>query len=82
MIKFITFYSGLLTNDGILVIEDIQSYDWIELLIGAVPNELKQYIKVYDLRKIKQRYDDIVFVIDKTSTILPKVFSISCYNEL
>jgi len=28
---------------------------------------VKQFIKVYDLRKNKNRYDDIVFTIDKSN---------------
>ena len=54
-----------MTDDGILIIEDVQEYEWIEILKLAVPDHLKNYIKVYDLRKNKNRYDDIVFSIDK-----------------
>jgi hypothetical protein len=54
-----------MTNDGILIIEDVQSMDWLEVLVNTVPEHLKQYIKIYDLRDIKGRYDDIVFTIDK-----------------
>ena len=65
MIKFIKLYSQIMTDDGILIIEDVQEYEWIEILKLAVPDHLKNYIKVYDLRKNKNRYDDIVFSIDK-----------------
>ena len=54
-----------MTDDGILIIEDVQSFDWIDTLKDEVPAHLKQFIKVYDLRKNKNRYDDIVFTIDK-----------------
>ena len=54
-----------MTDDGILIIEDVQDWDWINILKNEVPAELKQYIKVYDLRANKNRYDDIVFTIDK-----------------
>ena len=67
MKTFIKLYSQLLTNDGILIIEDVQSYDWLELLTNETPDHLKQYIKTYDLRKNKNRYDDIVFTIDKSN---------------
>ena len=30
------------------------------------PKNLKEFIKSYDLRNIKGRYDDIVFTIDKS----------------
>jgi len=65
MLKFIKLYSQIMTDDGILIIEDVQDYKWIDILKLAVPNNLQKYIKVYDLRQNKGRYDDIVFTIDK-----------------
>jgi len=65
MIIFIRNFSRLLTDDGILVVEDVQYLDWIPELTLAVPVELQKYIEVYDLRANKGRYDDIVFVINK-----------------
>ena len=64
MIQFINLYSQIITDDGILIIEDVQSWDWI---VKTVPDQLKQFIKVYDLRANKNRYDDIVFTIDKSN---------------
>jgi cephalosporin hydroxylase len=66
MLKFIRLYSKLMTDNGILIIEDIQSWDWIKILTNIVPFHLRKFIKVYDLRKNKDRYDDIVFTIDKS----------------
>ena len=65
MKKFITLYSQIMTDDGILIIEDVQDWDWIEILKKEVPEHLKQYVKTYDLRANKGRYDDIVFTINK-----------------
>ena len=65
MLNCIKLYSNLLTDDGILIIEDVQSLNWIAILENAVPEHLKKYIKSYDLRQNKNRYDDIVFTIDK-----------------
>lgn len=65
MIAFIQLYSQIMTDDGILIIEDVQSADWLQILYNAVPEHLKQYVKIYDLRQNKNRYDDIVFTIDK-----------------
>ena len=67
MIQFISLYSQIMTDDGILIIEDVQSIDWIDTLKNAVPEHLKPFIKVYDLRPTKNRYDDIVFTIDKVN---------------
>jgi cephalosporin hydroxylase len=66
MKQFIKLYSQIMTDDGILIVEDVQSIDWIDILTNEVPEQLKQYVKVYDLRENKNRYDDIVFTIDKS----------------
>jgi hypothetical protein len=65
MKQFIKLYSQILANDGILIIEDVQSWDWIEILEKEVPEHLKPFVKSYDLRGNKNRYDDIVFTINK-----------------
>ena len=65
MIQFIQLYSQILADDGILIIEDVQSWEWIDILKSVVPEHLKNFIKIYDLRPNKGRYDDIVFSIDK-----------------
>ena len=67
MIQFIKLYSQIMKDDGILIIEDVQSLDWIDILSNVVPEHLKPFIKVYDLRSNKNRYDDIVFTIDKSN---------------
>ncbi len=67
MKQFIKLYSQIMTDDGILIIEDVQSWDWINILKNEVPQHLKQFIKIYDLRPNKKRYDDIVFTIDKSN---------------
>lgn len=65
MKQFIKLYSQIMTDDGILIIEDVQSWNWIDILKNEVSEELKPFIKIYDLRPNKNRYDDIVFTIDK-----------------
>ena len=64
MILCIHLYSPLLTENGILIIEDIQAKKWLNILTNITPNHLKPYIKTYNLKKIKNRYDDILFTID------------------
>jgi hypothetical protein len=64
---FIKIFTPLLKDDGILIIEDVQDYNWIGKLYNVVPDELKQYVKTFDLRKNKGRYDDIVFTINKST---------------
>ena len=65
MKQFIKLYSQIMCDDGILIIEDVQSWDWIEILKNEVPENLRKFIRVFDLRPNKNRYDDIVFTIDK-----------------
>ena len=65
MIQFINLYSKLLKDDGILILEDVQAPEWFDVLKDECPEELKKYIVTYDLRFIKNRYDDLVFTIQK-----------------
>jgi len=64
MIFFIKNYLPMLSDNGIFVIEDIPSIEWINILSNLVPEKMKKCIRVYDLRKNKNRYDDILFTID------------------
>lgn len=65
MQTFIKLYSQILTDDGILIVEDVYEWDWIEKLSEAVPDDLKDFVYIHDLRANKGRYDDILFIIDK-----------------
>ena len=64
MISFIKLYSECIAEGGILIIEDIPSIYWIDVLKQMVPDALKPYIKVYNLIGTKNRFDDILFTID------------------
>jgi cephalosporin hydroxylase len=48
---------------GIFVIEDVVEDLVIEQLKAATPFHLREYIDVVDLRNIKGRHDDLMFVI-------------------
>lgn len=63
--NFVEFYSPLLKENGILIVEDVPDINWLECLKSKTPEHLKPYIKTYDLRKNKNRYDDIIFTINK-----------------
>ena len=67
MKDFLKLYLQVMADDGILIIEDVQSWKWIEILEKEVPKHLKPFIKIYDLRANKGRYDDIVFTVDKSN---------------
>lgn len=66
MIFFVKYYSQILTDDGVLVVEDVQDINWCNTLTENTPDELKKYIKIHDLRNNTGRWDDILFIIDKT----------------
>jgi hypothetical protein len=69
MKQCIRLYLPLLTEHGVLIIEDVQSIDWFEELTAEVPAELLPHVKTYDLRSIKNRYDDLVFTVNKKSAV-------------
>ena len=68
MIRFLSLYLPLLNpNDGILVIEDLQDYNWGHVLMQAVqnidPHGRKYKPCIVDLRFRKNRVDDIMFIV-------------------
>ena len=65
MIFFVTHYLPLLNETGVLVIEDIPDITWINILIQNVPEEYRNFIQIEDLRHVKNRWDDIMFIINK-----------------
>lgn len=62
---FIKYYFPKLNDGGILIIEDVQDVSWFEELINETPEEYRNNISCIDLRHIKGRYDDLLFVITK-----------------
>ena len=66
MKKAIELYLPILKDDGILIIEDLRDVKWFEDLESVTPKKDKKYIKKFDLRKNKNRWDDILFVIDRS----------------
>lgn len=58
-------YSKLLKKGGTLIIEDIQNFDSIEPLMSSLKPEEYDSIQVYDLRPIKDRWDDLLIVLTK-----------------
>lgn len=63
--SFISLYLDLLTENGILIIEDVADINWLDELKKVTPIKYQKYIKTFDLRSKKNRFDDIIFVIDK-----------------
>ncbi len=61
----ITSYLSLLNRGGVLIIEDIQDIYFVENLEKCVPNSSEFQVEIIDLRAIKNRYDDILFVVKR-----------------
>ena len=61
-------YLNKISTNGMLVIEDIQDFHWTNILKRQIPEGFK--VDVYDLRKVRDRYDDILMTIRKSRTVL------------
>ena len=68
----IDLYLDVLKVKGTLVIEDIQSFEYIEHIKSRIPkSDLYEYeFKVHDFRSIKNRYDDLIITIHKKEKII------------
>lgn len=65
MLSFIELYLPKLNQGGVLVIEDVQSVDWMPILKDRFINvkTTDDESMVIDLRASKGRYDDLMFVV-------------------
>lgn len=65
MISCINLYVPKLNTGGILVIEDVQSMDWMTTLKDTFlkVKQKNDDFEIIDLRSTKGRYDDLMFVI-------------------
>jgi hypothetical protein len=66
MVYFIQNYIQLLCVDGILIVEDIQDINWCDTFKKYVPNGFTY--EIFDLRHIKNRWDDIVFIVKNNNS--------------
>ena len=58
-------YSKLLKKGGILVIEDIQQFEYCDILLSMKLDFEYESLEVIDLRENKNRYDDLLVVLKK-----------------
>jgi predicted methyltransferase len=54
-------YLNKINQNGMIVIEDIQEFNWTNILRRLIPEEFS--VEVKDLRRIRNRYDDILMII-------------------
>lgn len=62
---FVQKYPAKLKHNGVLVVEDIREIEWTYRLMELLPDELRKYTTIYDLRTVNGRFDDIAIVIDR-----------------
>jgi cephalosporin hydroxylase len=63
---FLRLYLPLLNKGGVAVIEDVQDVQWFAALEAEVQKAEGEFVsEQVDLRSVKGRYDDLVFVVRK-----------------
>ena len=60
------YYSNILVKNGLLIIEDIPVYEWIEEILKEIPENILFNYQIFDLRDKKYRHNDIMLCILKT----------------
>lgn len=58
-------YLSLLKSKGLMVIEDIQDVNLISIILSHMDLSTKDKVLVFDRRNIKNRFDDIMIIIQK-----------------
>ena len=82
LIKFIKTYLNYLTYNGILLIKNIQSVRYIQVLKNATPLIYHKFIEAYDIREVYGKYDDVIYVINKSSNEVPNEVLNEVPNEV
>jgi hypothetical protein len=58
-------FTRLLSDKGVLVIEDVQDIQWCDDITEEFKNHGKGYTRVIDHRHVKNRYDDIMIIFER-----------------
>lgn len=69
-VAFLNLYLPLLARGGILIIEDIADFNYLAKFKAVVEDYERRTsngysVRMYDMRKVKCRYDDIIFVVSR-----------------
>lgn len=59
-IKFLQLYYAKMKKNGIMVVEDVGSIENANILKDNLPIPLRDRLHIFDLRKVKNRGDDII----------------------
>jgi hypothetical protein len=63
-IYFVKNYLPFLSDTGIFIVEDLRTMDEASMVRDAFPEHLRPFVDIYDRRKLKNRTDDILVVLD------------------
>lgn len=63
MVFVVEHYSGKVAPGGLLVLEDIQDFNWTNIIRRHMPVGFSA--ETHDLRSVKGRYDDILMVLTR-----------------
>ena len=64
-IEFIKIYKDYLSENGILIIEDIKDLNHINIFLNTVNPELRNKCRHIDCRNGKNSSDSIIFILEK-----------------
>tara|TARA_R110000868_G_scaffold411613_1_gene705906 strand:+ start:1756 stop:2379 length:624 start_codon:yes stop_codon:yes gene_type:complete len=70
-VAFLDLYLPLLARGGMLIIEDIADFSYLAKFKALVEEQERctsngYSVRMYDMRKVKCRYDDIIFVVSRS----------------
>ena len=65
MLSFAKIFPSYLKSGGLLIIEDIPSMEWIPIIESYIDKNLMHKTKIIDLRSIKNRFDDLIYIAYK-----------------
>lgn len=62
--EFLKYYPTHLNKNGVLIIEDIQSYDYLDTFVSLIDQNIYSY-RIIDTREECDQYDNLLFVVTR-----------------
>jgi len=66
--RFVKYYLPLLSENGILIIEDLMNIEVAKEVVNAFPKKVRDKVQIIDRRDVNDRYDEILIVYDIQGT--------------
>lgn len=61
-----THYINFLSDNGIIIFENILSINNTDIIINSIPLDINYQIDIIDMRRLNKKYDSICLILDKT----------------